>query len=114
MAVYDPITVARFWSKVDVTPDDGCWEWRASRFPLGYGRFKANGVVQNASRIAWEIANERPLLHLMARHTCDNPGCCNPAHLVPGTQADNMADKVERGRHQNGATAKREREFGGA
>lgn len=33
-----------------------------------------------------------------ARHTCDNPPCCRPKHLINGTHADNMADKKARGR----------------
>jgi len=32
------------------------------------------------------------------RHDCDNPLCINLEHLVPGSQADNVRDRVERGR----------------
>jgi hypothetical protein len=35
-------------------------------------------------------------------HRCDNRLCINPDHLFLGTQADNMADKVAKGRQAKG------------
>jgi hypothetical protein len=38
----------------------------------------------------------------VARHTCDNARCIRPDHIVIGTHADNVQDKVDRGRALKG------------
>lgn len=88
----------RFWSKVDVRGPDDCWEWTRYRKPNGYGQFTLRkGVFINASRVA--LALQDPICAgVVACHTCDNPPCCNPAHLFAGTQVDNTIDCVEKGR----------------
>lgn len=40
---------------------------------------------------------------IFVRHKCDNTRCCNPNHLEPGTPAQNVQDKVERGRAPRGS-----------
>lgn len=35
-------------------------------------------------------------------HTCDNPACANPKHLVLGTHATNCADMMAKGRQAKG------------
>lgn len=92
----------RFWSKVDVKSPDECWEWKRSRFPLGYGQYKliAGETPWKASRVAWLFTNEHPgKMHVL--HKCDNPPCCNPYHLFLGTHQDNMTDMVSKGRSGN-------------
>lgn len=37
----------------------------------------------------------------VGRHSCDFRRCCNPAHILDGTVADNNWDKVNRGRHNS-------------
>lgn len=50
-------------------------------------------------RVHYEATGELPEV---VRHTCDNPRCINPEHLIGGTQVDNMQDCVKRGRHSYG------------
>ena len=98
MYPYDPITVARFWSKVLVTKGlEDCWEWQGATKNKGYGRIKVNGKSLTASRIAWELYHGQPLGDLFALHTCDNPRCCNPTHIVAGTNHENVKQAIERG-----------------
>lgn len=90
----------RFWSKVNQAGPDDCWEWQASRNHSGYGSFGLGYTMRGAHRIAYAIANGGELPEgQLVRHKCDNPPCCNPAHLEIGTAKDNTNDMMERGRH---------------
>lgn len=88
----------RFVSKIDFRATGECWDWHGYK-RRGYGAFFIGGRAFIASRIAWEMVNGRALAKgEVVRHSCDRPSCMNPAHLLVGTQADNMRDKIERGR----------------
>lgn len=88
----------RFWAKVTRKGADECWPWTASKHEKGYGRLWLHGKLVQAHRLAWELVNGPFPSGKIARHTCDNPGCVNPAHIVPGTAKQNTADSIERGR----------------
>lgn len=74
-----------------------CWPWMGYRH-RGYGEVSWGMRMQRAHRIAWMLANGPIPSGLWVLHKCDNPPCCNPAHLYLGTHDDNVRDKVERGR----------------
>lgn len=81
--------------------ESGCLIWKRCT-NKGYGCIKCRGIVFSVSRLVYFLTFG--LLPQVVRHTCDNPACCNPAHLLGGTQADNMRDKYERNRQARGET----------
>lgn len=104
----------RFWAKVDQSGgDDACWPWvGAIHRPSpkahgkgGYGKFGAGASREDrrtvyAHRLAWELANDREIpAGMLACHRCDNPPCCNPAHIFIGTPKENLQDMSRKGRH---------------
>ncbi len=99
---YSTKDVARFYSKVSTTPtENGCLEWMGYHNRPGYGYFKVGKKNIGAHRVAWEIVNGPIPAGLVIRHMCHNSLCCNPAHLEPGSPADNVADMMTSGRWHN-------------
>jgi hypothetical protein len=92
-----PEDIKRFWEKVDIKGPDECWEWMASRVRGKYGRFRWNGKTRRANRFAFFVTNG--YWPEVGRHDCDNPGCCNPSHILNGTTLENNRDIVRRGRN---------------
>ena len=102
--IYLARLIRRFWKKVDVRGDDDCWEWTASTKGNGikhlYGQFYIKGYkMVRAHRVAWIIKNGKATENLLVLHKCNNPLCCNPAHLYLGTASDNSRDAVRAGTH---------------
>lgn len=109
----DPITVKRplglppeqrFWEKVDRRGQDECWPWLGGRGPAGHGWFSVKSVDILAHRWLWRHLHGPIPEGLVVRHSCDNPPCCNPAHLLIGTQLDNITDRETRGRTAKGSS----------
>ncbi len=92
----------RFWSKVDRSGgESACWPWIAGRDKDGYGKFRLGRHGKHsgrAHRLAYELVKGPVGDGMEVCHSCDNPPCCNPAHLFPGTTMDNSLDKISKGR----------------
>ena len=70
---------------------------------FGYGVVRHEGRTQLEHRLVYcrehglriqEIAGK------VVRHSCDNPRCIEPSHLLLGTQADNVRDMMTRNRQR--------------
>jgi hypothetical protein len=77
-----------------------CWEWQGYKHNRGYGRIKWGENCYRAHRVSYMIFKGEVLADKLIRHTCDNPSCVNPNHLLLGSQSDNMVDMANRN-HQN-------------
>lgn len=103
----------RFWAKVSRDgpphPSDpslgNCWPWQGARNPYGSLCITRNGAERNiaAHRISRTIHEGTIPPGLQVHHSCDNPPCCNPAHLEVGNQKKNMEDRTLRKRSATGA-----------
>ncbi len=84
--------------------EDECWNWIGSIGSHGYGQIHHNGGTELAHRIVFMLNHGfMPRLGVVSSdrrvvmHTCDNKLCCNPKHLVLGSQHENT---INGGAHQ--------------
>lgn len=96
--------VDRFWEMVRRGPSEECWPWTGSTRAGGYGAIAVRVPGRRhrlapAHRVSWELHNGPIPDGLQVLHRCDNPPCVNPAHLFLGTNDDNVADMLSKGRN---------------
>jgi len=82
-----------------------CWEWTGKvNKKDGRPYFTCEGSRRPAYSWVLQLSSGEYEKGRLARHSCDNPICCNPEHLSWGTHQDNMNDMKERERHGLPAT----------
>jgi len=71
-----------------------------SKDRCGYGRMKIGSHNLGAHKVAYlMLVGDYDQSKLELMHTCDNPACVNPEHIIPATHKENMDDCINKGRH---------------
>lgn len=89
-------TLDSFIEGIDVGLDSECWNWTKTGSP--YGTFYVWRSVHKSHKVMFQLWNGLPVDYgkggksKVIRHTCNNKKCCNPNHLITGTQEQNLND----------------------
>ncbi len=98
----------RLLNKCEAVTETGCWIWTGAvnKTTCGdYGVLNINGKNAYAHRLSLQYIAGVDVTSKVVRHTCDNPSCINPYHLIAGTQLENIQDRNKRGRTARGEKA---------
>lgn len=81
-----------------------CWMWTRSTCgpPRERGQITVSGRNRLVHRVAYELWVGPIPAGKVIMHRCDEPLCCRPDHLIVGTQGENVADQVAKGRKPQG------------
>ena len=77
---------------------DACWPWGGHVGRDGYGKIFVCGRPRRTIRMVMAVEAGADIGDALVCHRCDNPICCNPAHLFLGSHADNTRDAMSKGR----------------
>lgn len=86
---------------------NGCWIWKGSKHKQGYGNARYKNKLTLAHRLSWIVHVGEIPEGVKICHKCDVTCCCNPEHLFLGSQKDNVADAIQKGKYENRKQGKR-------
>lgn len=88
----------RIQERVTIDSATGCWNWIGAKDKGGYGRINVNARSCLVHRVSYEAFKGPIASGLFLDHLCRNTSCCNPDHLEPVTNAENILRGVKKQR----------------
>lgn len=85
-------------AKIATAGGDDCWPWLGAKDADGYGIGWSGSKTVRVHRFVMEQIDGKIGIGSVVLHKCDNPSCCNPAHLSVGSVQENVADRDTKGR----------------
>jgi hypothetical protein len=79
--------------RIKVT-SDGCWLYNGKADSYGTTMTTHSRRLTVHRWVYETLMGEIPEGHVL-HHTCQNPGCCNPEHLMPLTQGEHASIHAE-------------------
>ena len=92
----------RLLNKIKIDDSTGCWRWQGAKNEQGYGIIRMENKNRYVHRIAYDLYKGTVGGDEVIMHQCNTTDCCNPAHLVAGSQKENMAYSSMLGRTLHG------------
>jgi hypothetical protein len=86
-----PKELDRLMANVQMEPTTGCWLWTGPTIGYGYGLFSLRYKNVLAHKTTYQHFHGPVPPGLVLDHeVCDTPQCCNPDHVRPKTQRENL------------------------
>ena len=96
--------IQKLEDNIVINPENNCWEYQKYLDKDGYGETKINYKSMKVHRALYMLCIGELFPGEVVRHTCDNPNCSNPAHLLKGTPKQNTADMILKDRSRSKIT----------
>ncbi len=91
--------IKRLYSRIEKSPETGCWNWIGTLASTGYGCITFNQIYYNSHRLVYVLevgpipkGNRRDIPVL--DHICRNTKCCNPDHLRLVSNRENILSGI--------------------